>query len=320
LDNSANHTFAVTATNDLGESQASDASQSVTPAGVPDQPAAPTTVRGDHQASVTWSATNGNGSPVTGYTVTSTPAGQTCTTTGATTCTVTGLTNGTDYSFSVTATNTMGDSEPSQSSESVTPAGVPARPAAPSAVRGDGQATVSWVPTGANGSPVTGYTVTALPGGRTCATTGATSCTVTGLTNGTAYTFLVTATNMVGDSQRSAPADPVSPAATPAPSAPVTPATPAPPAVRTVPERMAAPQVVVRHSRAILKWAAASSDGGRVSAYVIQTSNGEDKTTWGTARRAVFKHLEPGSYRFRIAATNAVGTSPYSVWVKVRIR
>ena len=44
-------------------------------------------------------------------------------------------------------------------------------------------------PASDGGTPITGYTVTAQPGGATCATTGTTECKVTGLHNGTAYTF-----------------------------------------------------------------------------------------------------------------------------------
>ena len=61
------------------------------------------------------------GAPVTGYTVTSSPEGRTCTTTGATTCVVTGLTNGTPYTFTVTAINPAGTSVPSAASDPVTP-------------------------------------------------------------------------------------------------------------------------------------------------------------------------------------------------------
>ena len=46
----------------------------------------------------------------------------------------------------------------------------------------------------------------------------------------------------------------------------------------------------------------------------------QDKTTSGSARKAVFKRLKPGRYKFRSAAINAGGTSPYSAWAKVRIR
>ena len=113
-------------------------------AGVPNPPTAVIATLGDGQANVSWTAPSGNGSPITGYTVTSSPGGKTCTTTGATNCTVTGLTNGTAYTFTVMATNAIGDSPPSVASSSVTPAGVPTKPATPTASRGDGQANVSW--------------------------------------------------------------------------------------------------------------------------------------------------------------------------------
>lgn len=78
---------------------------------------------------------------------------------------------------------------------------VPITPDAPT-VRalqpGANAVTVSWdAPTWDGGSPVTSYTVTALPGGATCASS-ATSCTISGLTNYTAYTFTVRANNAIG--------------------------------------------------------------------------------------------------------------------------
>jgi hypothetical protein len=65
------------------------------------------------QATVSFAAPSGNGSAVTGYTVTSS-GGQTCTTTTLS-CTVTGLSAGSAYTFSVTATNGVGTSLASNS-------------------------------------------------------------------------------------------------------------------------------------------------------------------------------------------------------------
>jgi hypothetical protein len=89
----------------------------------------------------------------------------------------------------------------------------PQAPAAPQAVAGDGQATVTITPLA--GGSVTTYTVLAGPGGQTCTITApATSCIVTGLTNGTRYTFTATATNATGTSPASAASNAVTPTGT----------------------------------------------------------------------------------------------------------
>ena len=90
----------------------------------PTTPSAPTATPGNGQATVTWSKPADGGSTITGYTVTSSPGGQTCSTNDADTlsCVVTGLTNGTAYTFTVTATNGVGTSTSSSASNSVTPA------------------------------------------------------------------------------------------------------------------------------------------------------------------------------------------------------
>jgi uncharacterized delta-60 repeat protein len=99
-------------------------------------PSAPTVTFGNGQATVTWTKPADNGSTITGYTVTSS-GGQTCTTSGADTltCVVTGLTNGTAYTFTVTATNGGGASAASVASSSITPAAPnPPAPATPTPV------------------------------------------------------------------------------------------------------------------------------------------------------------------------------------------
>ncbi len=170
------------------------------------EPTAPTDVTatsGAGLATVTWNAPlDDGGSTVTLYTITSNPGGVTATTTG-TSVTVTGLTNGTAYTFTVTATNSIGTSPSSDSSNSVTTPTAPGTPTEVFAIPSDVSAVVAWTaPTSDGGSPITLYTVTSVPGGLT-ATTTSTSTTVTGLTQNTAYTFTVTATNAAGTSASS---------------------------------------------------------------------------------------------------------------------
>ncbi|MEZ2391338.1 fibronectin type III domain-containing protein [bacterium RCC_150] len=93
-------------------------------------PAAPTGVTataGNGSATVSWTAPGNGGSAITSYAVTP-HAGTTTlaptTVTGnppATTANITGLTNGTAYTFTVTATNAIGTSPPSTASAAVTP-------------------------------------------------------------------------------------------------------------------------------------------------------------------------------------------------------
>jgi hypothetical protein len=215
----------------------------------PGSPSGVSAVAGDASADVSWTEpVNDGGAAITGYTVTPNDGTADLTPTpviaGQTTTTVTGLTNGTAYTFTVTATNTAGTSTPSAASAPATPTAPPppppviTAPDAPTAVTatpGDTTADLSWTaPTNDGGSPITGYTVTPNDGTADLTPTpvvaGQTTTTVTGLTNGTAYTFTVTATNTAGTSSPSTPSSPVTPSA-PAvgggvPAAPVPPADP----------------------------------------------------------------------------------------------
>ena len=97
------------------------------PVTVPGVPTGVSAVAGNTNAVVSWTApANTGGSLITGYTVTSS-GGQTATVSGTgTSVTVTGLTNGTAYTFTVTATNVSGTSAASDSSTAVTPTITPA--------------------------------------------------------------------------------------------------------------------------------------------------------------------------------------------------
>ena len=251
---------------------------------------------------MSWTAAGEGGSPITSYLVTSSPDGMTCPTTGATSCTVSGLTNGTAYTFTVTATNTVGTSDPSAPSAAVTPAPVvppptvPAPPVSVSAVPGDAEATVSWTAAGEGGSPITSYLVTSSPDGMTCPTTGATSCTVSGLTNGTAYTFTVTATNTVGTSDPSAP----SAAVTPAPVVPP-PTVPAPTGVGVGSARGCGGDGVVD---------GAGEGGSPITSYLVTSSpDGMTCPTTGATSCTVSGLTNGTAYTFTVTATNTVGTS-----------
>jgi trimeric autotransporter adhesin len=211
LTNGTAYTFTVKATNAAGSGAASAVSNSVIPATVPGAPTMGTATAGNAQATITFTApaTTG-GSPITGYTVTSSPGGFTATGTSPP-LKVTTLTNGTAYTFTVKSTNAFGASADSAVSNSVIPASVPDAPAMGTATAGNTEATLTFtVPLSNGGSPITGYVVTSTPDGWT-ATGNASPITVGGLTNGTAYSFTVKATNAVGSGADSALSNSVTP-------------------------------------------------------------------------------------------------------------
>ncbi|KGN40630.1 N,N-dimethylformamidase beta subunit family domain-containing protein, partial [Knoellia aerolata] len=170
LTNGTAYTFRVAAINAFGSGAASTSSNTVTPR-VPSPPTAPTDVvatAGDGSAVVSWSAPSSTGGGLISYTVTpyiGSVAQEPTTFSGnppATTTTVTGLTNGTAYTFRVSATNPVGTGPLSAASNPVTPtpSTVPGVPTAVSAVAADASAVVSWSAPANGGSAITGYTVT----------------------------------------------------------------------------------------------------------------------------------------------------------------
>jgi hypothetical protein len=214
LTNGTSYSFTVRASNAIGDGPDSS-TVTATPAAVPTAPGNPTAVAGDESAAVSFDAPASNGgAAITGYTVTASPGGATETCTGSP-CTVDGLTNGTSYTFTVTATNAAGVGGTSAPSNAVTPSSVPGAPTSVTATRGDGTATVSFVaPVDDGGSAITGYTVTSTPGGVT-ASCAASPCEVDGLANGVAYTFAVTASNGSGQGPASVASLAVTPAGAP---------------------------------------------------------------------------------------------------------
>jgi uncharacterized repeat protein (TIGR02543 family) len=225
-----NYTFKVTATNTAGTSSPSTASSEAAIIAAPSVPINATAVATNARATVSWDApVNSNGSAITGYTVTAYSsnnlASGNCTTAAPTlSCEITGLTNGSPYTFKVTATNGIGTSGESLASAAATPSTVPNAPEGITVAAGDGQVIISFTaPANNGGSAVTGYTVLASNGSTTSGSTS--PLTLTGLTNGTAYTFTVKATNINGDSIASSTSVSVTPVESRAPqlAAPWTP-------------------------------------------------------------------------------------------------
>jgi hypothetical protein len=95
----------------------------------PDAPTGVQATSGLSQSSaVSWTVpANNGGETITGYRVTSSPGGRTCTANGATatSCTVSNLEVGTSYTFTVKAINQVGDSNASSPSTSITTLGGP---------------------------------------------------------------------------------------------------------------------------------------------------------------------------------------------------
>jgi fibronectin type 3 domain-containing protein len=170
----------------------------------------------------------------------------------------------------------------------------PSAPTGVSATAGDTTASVSWsAPSSSGSSSITGYTVTASPGGATMSTGASTLNTLfTGLTNGTTYAFTVTAANNAGNGAASAPSNNVIPAGVP-----------------LAPTNVAA--VVNGVGSLSVSWTAAGANGSAVQGYVVTPSAGAAKSP--TASPVTFSGLTVGTtYTFTVTAHNAIGTGAAS--------
>ncbi len=326
LTNGTSYRFQVAAVNAEGTGPASGISNAVTPtaATVPvlaGPPVIGTPVAANASATVNWSAPAAvtNAPPVTGYVVrtflgTSNTLVSTTTVGNVTSTGIGSLTNGTGYTFDVAAVNSVGTGPVSARSAQVTPAAPLTAPAAPTIgtpVAGNASATVNWTaPAPAAGAaPVTGYVIRTFVGTSntvfsTTPVGNVTTSVITGLTNGTAYSFDVAATSASGAgavSARSAQVTPVAPVVTTAPAAPTIGASTAGNASVTV------------------RWTAPANTGGSaitgytVRRYVGTSTVASSPITVGNVTSTVITGLTNGtSYRFDVAAINAVGTGAFS--------
>ncbi|MGZ7090048.1 MAG: fibronectin type III domain-containing protein [Candidatus Angelobacter sp.] len=197
---------------------------------VPGAPLDVVGVASNSAVTVSWSPAQSN-QPVTSYTVNTLIGGVVVASQAVvpvagslfppTSVLISGLTNGTTYTFTVSATNASGTSPDSAPSAPVTPPGVavPAAPTNATAIPGDTQAAVTFtVSPPPQGAPVTSYVVTSSPGGIVVsipppASGNTATALVGGLTNGVTYTFTVQAIDIAGPSAPSAPSNAVTPSA-----------------------------------------------------------------------------------------------------------
>jgi hypothetical protein len=276
LTNGTAYPVELRAVNAVGTGNAS-VSQSGTPYATPGAPSITTGASGMVPANQTLTVSFSapaitGGSPVTGYQY-STDAGATWQnrTDGqaatATTMTIsalstdgqTPLTNGTPYSVEIRAENAAGYGPGSTVAAGI-PVNVPDAPSITSVTAANGALGVAFTPGSNGGSAITSYQYS-LDGGNTWASTGSLSpsFTIGNLTNGTAYSILLEADNMAGDSVASAPGT----------------GTPA-----TVPGQPMITATTRGNQTISIAFSDASNGGSAISSYQYSTDGG---ATWATA-------------------------------------
>ncbi|GAB2546488.1 Ig-like domain-containing protein [Brachybacterium huguangmaarense] len=272
------------------------------------EPAPPSAPRIDSvgDGTVTLSFTPGadNGAPIDGYTVTAASGGGSVTSCPTTTCTVTGLANGTTYTFTVTAHNAVGDSQPSSASAEATPDVKPDPPQAPTVTRGDTSLQVAWREPGNRGTPITGYELqiqnqatgaldTMTLGG------GERSATWSDLVNGTDYSFRIRASNSSPDPSEwsgwSAPEHPAGKPQRPAGT----------PRATRINDPLGG-GVTVTFS----PLSKAEANGEPITQYVVTASSGQSVPVGPGESSATFRDLDRNrAVSFTYTAVNSVGTS-----------
>ena len=303
LTNGTSYTFTIAATNSSGKSSFSNSSSSIIPLStIPQPPTNVVAVAGDSLATITWTApTNNGGSPIIGYEITY-PGGDIYTNDASTTITITRLTNGTSYTFEVSAITAIGQSIYTSSSTPVTPLPassltVPNSPTNVVAVAGNSSATISWTPpTNDGGSPITNYEIT-YPGAysNTITDSSSTTITVTNLPNGSSYTFTVAAFNAVGRGNYSSSSNSIT-------------------LESTVPQSPINVVAVAGNSSATVSWTTPVDGGSPITDYQVTYSGPTGPITMNTtSTTATVNGLTNGtSYTFKVLAKNAVGSGSSS--------
>lgn len=168
---------------------------------VPGKPVPPTFVEGDGQVTVQWEAPATNGEPISSYSISWSGGAPVTVPGGAASHVFTGLSNGSAYTFRVTATNALGAGQISDSSASATPFGAPAAVTGATisgTSDGSGNVVLNWTGANGNGRTISDYRVT-LSDGTQKVVGNVVTTTMPGHV-GTTYTYTIVATNSGGAS------------------------------------------------------------------------------------------------------------------------
>jgi gliding motility-associated-like protein len=300
LTSNTSYNFTVIAENAVGASIPSNVSNWVVPVRGPNEPTNVVAVAGNEQATISFTPpTDDGGTPIFIYKVVASP-GNIMMSGASSPIIVPGLTNGTAYTFVVSAENSNGgQGTPSAPSNSVTP-GTPGAPTIGYAyATGPNTAKVAFTAVSNNGgSAITSYEVTSSPAGGTGTFNGAGSGTisVSNLTHSTNYTFTVKARNIHGFGNASAASNQIRTTTPTAPDAP------------TIGSATA-----TGSTTATVAFTAPSNNGGSaITSYAVTSSPAGGTGTFNGAGSGTISvsNLAPGtSYTLTVKAVNEIGSS-----------
>ncbi|WP_253691548.1 Ig-like domain-containing protein [Cellulosimicrobium protaetiae] len=271
------------------------------------KPEAPATPQVDEVRSKTvvlsWDPPNNNGADITGYTVRSQNGYEKAC--GTTTCTLDGLTNDVEYTFTVFATNAVGDGPASPPSEVARPDEKPDPPAAPTLEFGDKSLTVTWenkTYTDRSAIETVNLEISPAPPGGAIQMQALSGNQVvwTGLTNGVAYRVRVQAVNRAPD-----PSDWGDYSAEEIPAGL--------PDVPETPSASRASDSPLNGGSIDVAWKAPFENGDAVKAYHLQryrngSPDGAALTLTGLSHKATGLDNE-SSYTFTVTAENKAGVT-----------
>ena len=296
LPNGQAQSFQVQAYNRAGWGPFSASSTPVTPCGAPTAPTGVQATPGDQSATVTWGPSDARGCAISQYTVRASGGGSTTVGGGTTTATVGGLSNGTTYTFTVVATNEVGNSPAGGPSNAVVPAGPPGPPNLTNADPSVGCVSLAWSAADPNGSAVLRYEVS-INGGGWQSVGNTTSHRVCGLQEGTTYTFQVRAVNGVGPGAASNTRSATTPGR---------------------PNQVGGLSVAAPDRNTVTaSWSTPNGNGSPVTSFDVEIDPGGVSST--TANSMRWDGRTPDTvYRVRVRAINAVGPGAWSNWESVR--